>query len=169
MLSDQNLRSEPMKTPDLDAVMAIEKASFAAPWSRNMFLEEMNNRAARLMVFKSEDTLVGYMCFWEVLDEAHLMNVAVHPDHRGRGYGALIMEQLEAMCLRDGLRRIILEVGRRNLPARRLYRKCGFSAIGFRKKYYAEVQDDALIMEKWLGAKEIEQSAAKQSDAQFES
>jgi ribosomal-protein-alanine N-acetyltransferase len=158
-----------MKTPDLDAVMAIEKASFAAPWSRNMFLEEMNNRAARLMVFKSEDTLVGYMCFWEVLDEAHLMNVAVHPDHRGRGYGALIMEQLEAMCLRDGLRRIILEVGRRNLPARRLYRKCGFSAIGFRKKYYAEVQDDALIMEKWLGAKEIEQSAAKQSDAQFES
>lgn len=131
-----------------------------------MFLEEMNNRAARVFVFTLGDTVVGYVCFWEVLDEAHLMNVAVHPDYRGRGYGQFILEQLEAMCLRDNLRRIILEVGRRNLPARRLYRKCGFSAIGFRKKYYAEVQDDALIMEKWLGPKEIEEDVLQRKDAQ---
>ena len=158
-----------MKASDLDAVMAIERASFAAPWSSKMFLEEMNNRAARVIVFKSGNALVGYVCFWEVLDEAHLMNVAVHQDYRGRGYGKFIMEHLEAMCLREGLRRIILEVGRRNLPARRLYRKCGFSAIGFRKKYYAEVQDDALIMEKWLGAGKIEQNGGQRTDAQVES
>jgi ribosomal-protein-alanine N-acetyltransferase len=169
MLSNQTLSSEPIKASDLDAVMAIERASFAAPWSRNMFLEEMNNRAARVIIFKSNNTLVGYVCFWEVLDEAHLMNVAVHPDYRSRGYGKLIMEKLEAMCFQDGLRRIILEVGRRNIPARRLYRKCGFSAIGFRKKYYAEVKDDALIMEKWLGTEGIEQNAAQKTDAKFES
>jgi ribosomal-protein-alanine N-acetyltransferase len=119
-----------------------------------------------VIVFKSGDTVVGYVCFWEVLDEAHLMNVAVHPDHRGRGHGQFILEQLEAMCLRDNLRRIILEVGRRNLPARRLYKKSGFSAIGFRKKYYSEVQDDALIMEKWLGPKEIEEDVSQRKDAQ---
>ncbi|MBI4962087.1 MAG: ribosomal protein S18-alanine N-acetyltransferase [Desulfomonile tiedjei] len=155
-----------MQVSDLDAVVAIEKVSFAAPWSRNMFLEEIANRAARLMVFKSEDTLVGYICFWEVLDEAHLMNVAVHPDYRGHGYGKFIMDQLEAMCLRDDLKRIILEVGRRNLPARRLYRKCGFSAIGFRKKYYSELQDDALVMEKWLGVHPNEEHDPNRTDAQ---
>ena len=165
MVSDRTLSSEPMQASDLDAVTAIEKASFAAPWSRNMFLEELANRAARLVVFKSDNFLVGYVCFWEVLDEAHLMNVAVHPDFRGRGYGKLIMEQLEAICLRDNLRRIILDVGRRNLPARRLYKKCGFSAIGFRKKYYAEVQDDAVIMEKWLGPKENEDNDSQGTEA----
>jgi len=155
-----------MQASDLDAIMAIENASFAAPWSRSMFVEEMANRAAKVIVFKLGDILVGYVCFWEVLDEAHLMNIAVHPEYRGRGYGKLIMGQLEALCLRDNLRRIILEVGRRNLPARRLYRKCGFGAVGFRKKYYTEVQDDALIMEKWLGPKEIEQDLSQRMDVQ---
>jgi ribosomal-protein-alanine N-acetyltransferase len=61
-----------------------------------------------------------------------------------------IMNHVEAISLREGVRRIILEVGRRNIAGRNLYRKCGFSAIGFRKRYYAEIDDDAVVMEKWL-------------------
>jgi ribosomal-protein-alanine N-acetyltransferase len=143
-----------MQPSDLEEVLAIEKASFAGPWSRDMFLEEMDNRNARLMAFRLEGRIIGYICFWMVMDEAHLMNIAVHPEQRGRGYGRAIMTYLEAVCVQEGINRLLLEVGRRNAPARSLYKKLGFGSIGFRKQYYASIKDDALVMEKWLGAGE---------------
>jgi ribosomal-protein-alanine N-acetyltransferase len=156
MNSDRLLKSRRMEPADLEQVLKIENVSFPAPWTRTMFLEEMSNRSARLVVFITGNRIAGYLCFWEVLDEAHLMNIAVHPDWRGRGYGKYIMDRLEAICLKDRLKRIILDVGRRNLPARNLYRKCGFSSVGFRKNYYTSVKDDAIVMEKWLGSKAID-------------
>jgi len=158
METQTTLLTEPMELSHLDEVIAIEQSSFATPWSREMFLGEMANRVSRQIVFKSGETLVGYLCFWEVLDEAHLMNIAVRPELRGTGYGKHMMAHLEAICLRDGIRRIILEVGRRNTAAKNLYRKCGFSTIGFRRNYYPAVPDDALVMEKWLGPRKEEQS-----------
>jgi [ribosomal protein S18]-alanine N-acetyltransferase len=151
-----NLSLEParMQPADLEEVLAIERASFAGPWSRDMFLEEMDNRNARLMVFRLEGKIIGYICFWMIMDEAHLLNIAVHPEHRGCGHGRAIMAYLESVCVQEGLNRLLLEVGRRNDPARRLYKKLGFSSIGFRKQYYAAIKDDALVMEKWLGAGE---------------
>jgi len=140
-----------MEEADLDDVLAIESVSFSAPWSRNMFVEEMHNRNAYLTAFKREGKLAGYICFWAVLDEAHVLNVAVRPDLRRQGVGKAIMAYLESKCRELGLKRIILEVGRRNNPARNLYRQCGFSSIGFRKRYYTSDNDDALVMEKWLG------------------
>ena len=151
------LRSRRMERSDLGEILEIEKVSFPAPWTRDMFIEEMSNRSARLVVFTEDKRIVGYMCFWEVLDEAHLMNIAVHPDRRGRGYGMYMMERLQWLSLKDGLKRIILDVGRRNLPARKLYKKCGFNSIGFRKNYYSSINDDAIVMEKWLGRPESEE------------
>lgn len=156
MNSDRLLKSRRMEPKDLDQILAIENGSFPAPWTKTMFLEEMSNRSARLAVFITGGRIAGYMCFWEVLDEAHLMNIAVHPDRRGRGYGKYIMGRLETICLKHGLKRIILDVGRRNLAAKNLYRKCGFSAIGFRKNYYTSIKDDAIVMEKWLGSEAID-------------
>jgi [ribosomal protein S18]-alanine N-acetyltransferase len=145
---------EPMNESDLEEVLDIERGSFEPPWSREMFLEEMSNRNARLTVFRLDGKIVGYMCFWAVLDEAHLLNIAVHPAYRSRGFGRTIMAHLETLCRGEGLKRIILEVGHRNLPARHLYKLCGFSSIGFRKQYYTVIRDDALVMEKWLGKPE---------------
>jgi [ribosomal protein S18]-alanine N-acetyltransferase len=148
------LMPEPMHESDLEDVLVIERDSFAVPWSREMFLEEMSNRNARLTVFRLEGEIVGYVCYWAVLDEAHLLNIAVHPLYRSRGYGRIMMAYLDAQCREECLKRIILEVGRRNEAARRLYKLRGFSSIGFRKQYYAVVRDDALVMEKWLGEEE---------------
>jgi len=151
MTTGAGLAARQMQQSDLDEVLAIEQVSFAAPWSRDVFLKELANRAARAVVFFAEDgAIAGYVCFWVVLDEAHVQTIAVHPNMRGRGYGGVIMNHMEGMCLQEGVRRIILEVGRRNAAARSLYRKCGFTAIGFRKRYYAEIDDDAVVMEKWL-------------------
>jgi len=153
-----------MQPSDLEDVLAIERTSFASPWSRDMFLEEMDNRNARLVVFRLAGKMVGYVCFWVVMDEAHLLNIAVHPELRGRGYGRAIMAYLESVCVDEGLNRLLLEVGRRNAPARSLYKKLGFNSIGFRKQYYATIKDDALVMEKWLGSGEEEDNRPERSE-----
>lgn len=144
------IRPEPMTPDDLDEILAIEQASFAMPWTREMFLREISSRTARALVFRDGNQIVGYLCFWEVLDEAHVMVIAVRPERRSEGHGKAIMDHLEKICLQDGLKRIILEVGRRNSRARALYRQAGFRSIGFRKRYYAESGDDAMVMEKWI-------------------
>jgi ribosomal-protein-alanine N-acetyltransferase len=158
------MHAEPMRLEDLDEVISIEKGSFPTPWSRNMFLEEMENRNSRLIVFKRERAIVGYVCFWVVLDEAHLLNVAVHPNKRRQGFGRLIMAKIEALCIKEGLKRVILEVARKNVAARSLYRKCGFHSIGFRKNYYGVTKDDALIMEKHLLSSEMDQGDSKRNE-----
>jgi [ribosomal protein S18]-alanine N-acetyltransferase len=158
MPSDSPFQPESMHFSDLDEVVAIENLSFAVPWTRNMFLQEMSNESARPIVFRDGDMVVGYFCFWHVVDEAHLLNIAVHPERRNLGLGTLMMDYLERMCRESGMRTILLDVARRNTPARKLYRKCGFHTIGFRKNYYAEVQDDALVMEKLLIIREDDQN-----------
>lgn len=146
-----DITPEPMTAEDLDEVLSIETVSFPTPWSRQMFLDELAHRHSRLIVFRTSGQIVGYMCFWQVLDEAHLFNIAVADTKRGRGIGLKMMQYLDEICRRNGMNRIILDVARRNSPARALYKKAGFSSIGFRKKYYAVVDDDALVMEIWLG------------------
>ena len=146
------MNAEPMKLDDLEAVLTIEQSSFPIPWSRNMFIEEMENRNSRLISFRIDGSIVGYVCFWAVLDEAHLLSVAVHPSRRHQGLGRLIMAEIERLCIKEGLKRIILEVARKNTFARDLYRKCGFDSVGFRKNYYSATKDDAIIMEKYLAS-----------------
>jgi len=145
------LRTTKMLPEHLDEIMSIEGTSYATPWSRDMFLEEMSNRIARQLVFNLDDLIIGYICFWQVLEESHVLNLGVHPEFRRHGYGTLIMNSLEKLCKSDHIERIILDVGRRNVSARNLYRKCGFKVIGFRKNYYTDIGDDALVMEKRLG------------------
>lgn len=150
MSSISGLRSTKMLPDHLDEVLLIEETSHAAPWSRGMFLEEMSNRISRQLVFNIDLLVVGYICFWQVLEECHVLNIGVHPEFRRQGFGAAIMDFLENMCRNDHIERIILDVGRRNISARKLYTKCGFKVIGFRKNYYREIKDDALVMEKRL-------------------
>ena len=93
------------------------------------------------------------------------MTIAVHPDRRGEGIGKAIMKHLEEVSLKEDLRKIQLEVGRRNSVAKGLYRQCGFTAIGFRKNYYAGIKDDALLMEKWLTSSRNDPVSAKHGES----
>lgn len=150
MYARPTLQPSRMTLADLDDVLSIESTSFAQAWSRGMFLEEMANETARVIVFKSDGKVVGYFCYWKVVDEGHLLNIAVHPNLRGRGIGREMMAHLEDLCRQEGLNTIILDVARRNAAARSLYKTCGFETTGFRKNYYAAIKDDALVMEKKL-------------------
>jgi len=160
MNSDTELRAEPMNVEDVDDVLAIEHVSFPAPWTREIFLREISNRSGRAIVFRIGADIVGYLCYWMVMDEAHIHTIALHPDYRKRGYGKAIMSYLDSACLQGGLKKIILEVARRNLTARNLYKRCGFQSIGFRRRYYTSVNDDALVMQKVLGSESIRSPAS---------
>ena len=143
----------PMRPSDLDEVIAIERASFGMPWSRGAFLYEIEqNRVARCWVLREGATLVAYLCLWEIGEELHVTNIAVHPELRRKG----LARRLLGAILDDGrarrLRSVTLEVRPTNDEARTLYESFGFRVVGRRRGYYYDTGEDALIMETDLQA-----------------
>ena len=148
------LRSvELMRAGDLDEVLAIECASFTMPWSRGAFLYEIEqNRVARCRVVRDDDGVVGYVCVWEIADEVHLTNIAVHPAHRRRGIARGMLDLLLAESRARDLRLVVLEVRPSNQEAIALYESFGFRVTGRRRGYYYDTGEDALVMETRLVA-----------------
>jgi ribosomal-protein-alanine N-acetyltransferase len=143
-----SLSLDRMRSGDLDEVVAIERVAFTLPWSRGAFLYEMEqNRVARCWVMREGTRVVGYMCLWEIGDEIHVTNIAVHPDWRRRGVGRALLSSLLEDARNRQLRLIGLEVRPSNHEARPLYESFGFEVVGKRKGYYYDTGEDALVME----------------------
>ncbi len=140
----------PMSSEDLPEAMAIERTTIYSPWSEYMFQTEINQKNLGLITFRIKGQLVGYFCFWKVLDEAHLLNLSIHVDFRGKGLGTFLMKYLEQICINMDISSILLEVAKTNYSAINLYNKCGFVRIGMRNKFYPETGDDAIVMRKRL-------------------
>lgn len=136
-----------MREEDIDQVVEIEQASFTTPWSREAFYNEMNhNKFAVYLVIEQQDKLIGYCGVWIVVDEAHVTNVAVLPEYRGKKLGEALMRNLMSIARDKGARTMTLEVRVSNFVAQSLYRKLGFQDGALRKKYYTDNQEDALVM-----------------------
>ncbi|HCJ09762.1 MAG TPA: ribosomal-protein-alanine N-acetyltransferase [Clostridiales bacterium] len=145
------LRFEPMQVRDLDEVLAIERVSFTTPWSRAAYHRELLlNGCATYLVGRLDGRVVSYGGMWVVLDEAHVTNLAVHPDYRRGGVGRVTMLALEQRARELGARRMTLEVRVSNTPARRLYEKLGYRGTGIRRNYYTDTREDAIVMWKDL-------------------
>ncbi len=143
----------PLKARHLDAVMAIERVSFAKPWQRRLFEAELRHSHALLLgaLTLPAETLAGYLCLWLVADEAQVQNLAVHPAFRGRGVGRYLLVQGLGEARRRGARVATLEVRPSNLAARRLYASLGFREVGRRPGYYQAEGEDALLLDCDLG------------------
>ena len=140
---------EPLTLPaDLETILEIELASFVNPWTREMYLAELENHGVSFcsVVRDSSQQVVGYCSFWRVLDELHINNLAVAPSQRGRGAGTALLHEVLREGARLGARRATLEVRRSNEAARRLYERLGFSVAGVRQAYYTHPVEDALIL-----------------------
>lgn len=137
----------PMGEADLEQVLAIENRSFPSPWSRQHFLDELSSsHSFPLSAFTADGRLVGYICPMLVLDEGHILDVAVDPVVRGQGVGRLLVERVLADCRASGASFVSLEVRPSNEAAVALYRVMGFVECGRRKRYYQD-GEDALLME----------------------
>ena len=146
--SDDNIEIRGMVEADLDEVMAIEKKSFAAPWSRNLFKETLTSPLAFSLVARKrvDNKVVGYANFYLIRDEVQVLNIAVDPASRSRGYGEKLMEHAIALLKERKAEDFYLEVREGNAHAQRLYHKLGFRKIGKRRKYYPETNEDAIVM-----------------------
>lgn len=140
------LTIRPLTLSDLDAVLAVEEASFTAPWSRAQFIQELESPLACCRAAETADgTLAGYLCLMFVADECTVMDVAVAPSRRGEGTGRRLMEWTLEECRRRGARHLHLEVRVSAAPAIALYRAMGFAETGRRSRYYRD-GEDALVM-----------------------
>lgn len=135
-----------MTVADLSEVLAIETASFATPWSEALFYNEIFKANAVARVSKINRKVVGYICANIIIDEGHILTLAVHPEHRGLGIASrMIQEVLEVMRF-DNCRSVFLEVRISNEEARKMYEKFGFGLLGTRKNYYISPVEDATVM-----------------------
>lgn len=133
----------------LDDVLEIERLSFKTPWSKFAFIHEIQFQKSVFRVIEVDGRVVGYGGFWLVLDEAHISNIAVHPDYRRRGLGRMLLIRLLEEAVSRGATKASLEVRRSNVAAQQMYGGFGFKVVGVRKHYYSDENEDALIM--WNG------------------
>ncbi|OPX84522.1 MAG: ribosomal-protein-alanine N-acetyltransferase [Pelotomaculum sp. PtaB.Bin104] len=130
----------------LDHVLEIERSSYAAPWSRQVFFSEIQNKFAHYIVAMNDGLVVGYIGMWLILDEAQVTNIAVHPSYRSKNIGRMLMLEMTKRAVLRGINRMTLEVRPSNLAARHLYTTMGFIEKGIRKRYYTDNNEDAIIM-----------------------
>ncbi len=172
LMADPNIpfSVQPMEVSDIPQVSAIERESFALPWSATSYRHELTqNDLSYYLVVRHQDPpaltaptpwlgrwlnrvridrppIVGYGGFWVLDDEAHISTIAVRPDLRGRGIGELLLVAMIDQALSLQTQIVTLEVRVSNLVAQNLYRKYLFKEIGHRRRYYRDNDEDALIM-----------------------
>jgi ribosomal-protein-alanine N-acetyltransferase len=143
------LTIEPVASPaDIDAVLAIEEASFTNPWTREMYLGELENPDVShcFLAKTAESVVVGFCSFWRVLDELHINNLAVSPEHRRRGVASALLRRILCEGAALGATRATLEVRRSNGEAQALYERFGFTVAAVRRGYYTNPSEDALVL-----------------------
>jgi ribosomal-protein-alanine N-acetyltransferase len=143
------LTIEPVTSPDhIDEVLAIERASFTNPWTREMYLAELENTGVSFCFLARHDDGrgVGFCSVWRVLDELHINNLAVLEEFRRAGIGTVLLEFVLQHGAARGAQRATLEVRRSNEAARMLYERFGFSVAGVRRDYYSKPVEDALVL-----------------------
>ena len=145
------MKTRPMRVEDVDAVLDIERLSFPLPWSRESFIREICEIDNSHLLVVTEDEgaradLMGYACWWEVVDECHITNFAVAPAHRRKGVADFLLERVLEDAKGRDLHRATLEVRLGNVAAIALYEKWGFTAAAMRPRYYPDNREDALVM-----------------------
>lgn len=142
-----NIKIVPLRPEHIDSIMIIDRLSFTLPWSRESLIQEIEkNKFARYIAVIKDSAVAGYGGMWIIIDEAHITNIAVHPEYRGNGISNYIMDGLIEICKFEKVGAITLEVRKSNVIAQNLYRKYGFVEEGLRKAYYSDNKEDAIIM-----------------------
>jgi ribosomal-protein-alanine N-acetyltransferase len=137
---------EDLAPDDVAEVLAIETVSYTTPWSEILFMNEIFKPGSMPKVARLGEKIIGYICSNHVLDEGHILNVTVHPEHRRQGIAAGLVKHMLGILGEKGCRVVFLEVRISNEAALGMYGKTGFRAIATRKRYYTSPDEDAVVM-----------------------
>ncbi|MDI6780856.1 MAG: ribosomal protein S18-alanine N-acetyltransferase [bacterium] len=133
---------------DIPQIAALEKMCFSMPWSEQLFVNEIENNNSYFLTARLRDKLIGYAGFWLIIDEAHIVNLAVHPEFRRQGIGGMLLKNILDMAKQKGALKATLEVRETNIQANLLYERLGFVCVALRKGYYADTKEHAVVM--WM-------------------
>jgi ribosomal-protein-alanine N-acetyltransferase len=137
----------PLRRRHLRSVLRIEAQVYPRPWSLPLFMSELNLRSSRHYVAaRIGGVVVGYGGLMFSANEAHVTTIAVDPAWHRHQVGTRLMLNLARSSIVRGARHLTLEVRVSNAAAQAMYRKFGFETAGVRKNYYAETNEDALVM-----------------------
>ena len=139
---------EPMRVRHVGQIMAIESDAYPRPWSAQVFHDELREARAghrHYVVARRGRSVIGYGGVMFVADEAHVTNIAVHPEHRRRGLASRMLVEMAGAAIRRGCLAWTLEVRASSTGAQELYRAFGFVPAGIRARYY-EGTEDAIVM-----------------------
>ena len=136
-----------MKLDDIPAVVELDKLSFTLSWPERSFRFELtDNPASRCWVVEDDGKIVGIVVAWFIVDEAHIATIATHPDHRRQGVARKLLTYALRYMSKEGAVSSFLEVRESNHAAQEMYREFGYEAVGRRKKYYKDTNEDAILM-----------------------
>lgn len=139
---------EPMSALRLDDVMAVEHLAYAHPWSHGNFADSLKaGYEAQLLV--AGDALLGYFVAMKGVDEVHLLNITVAPEHQRQGWARVMLDALAIWSRGQGAQWLWLEVRMSNWRAQQVYERYGFRRVGERKQYYPASQgrrEHAVVM-----------------------
>jgi ribosomal-protein-alanine N-acetyltransferase len=142
------VRFEPLGQERLGAVLEVENRAYAHPWSRANFSDVLHS-GYQAQILIAEHTILGYFVAMKGVDEVHLLNITVAPEHQRQGWAHLMLDALDLWARGQGAHYLWLEVRVGNTRAREVYLRHGFSQVGQRKSYYAAgrgQREDAVVM-----------------------
>lgn len=157
-----------MTSADIRRVRRIESAAYQDAWPARIFETELENgfaqyrvaversdapqprgwfaNARRILLGAPRERIVGFMGVWYMVDQLHLVTIAVAPEAQGRGIGQRLMLECFDLAERAELGEVVLEVRVTNTGARHLYESFGFRQAGILKAYYKDNDEDAAVM-----------------------
>jgi [ribosomal protein S18]-alanine N-acetyltransferase len=151
-----DLNISPISVADIEAILILDRLCFGGLWSIDSYQRELTNENSHFLGIRvakalepTTDGIIGFGCFWAILDEAHITLLGIHPQYQRQGLGRLLLAALLDRSKSIQMARATLEVRASNDGAIRLYEKFGFQTVGRRKKYYQDTGEDGVIM--WLG------------------
>ena len=146
---------EAMTPAWLDAVTAVESRAYQHPWSRGNFTDSLNSGYQALLLTAgsvADATLLAYFVAMKGVEEVHLLNITVAPEHQRQGWGRVMLDALAIWSREQGAQWLWLEVRISNSHASEVYRHYGFSQVGVRRNYYpssaagSNMREDAIVM-----------------------
>lgn len=139
-----------MREEDVLQILEIEGKAFSTPWSETAFIAEIHKPYAFNRVLMIGSRIAGYLCANLILNEGHILNLAVRSEFRRRGVASWLMRETCTELKKKGCRVLYLEVRSSNAPAKKFYEKLGFKVAGLRKHYYVNPIEDAALMMRQL-------------------
>jgi [ribosomal protein S18]-alanine N-acetyltransferase len=153
-MSNINVRSVSIES--IDRIITLDRLCFGGLWSENSYQRELTNDNSHFLAVtvdsnpdETMESIIGFGCFWAILDEAHITLLGIHPDYQGQGLGQLLLRSMLDRARSIEMARATLEVRPSNQGAIHIYEKHGFQTVGRRKKYYQDNGEDGIIM--WRG------------------